>query len=487
MARKRTGSLELRDGVYFARVTIGSGAEQSRPWFCLNTGDEGAAKKRLAKLVTDAAAGKLKPPQEDVGGKVTFKAYASAWVEKRIAQGVVMATTEKGLLERDVYPAIGRVRLVDVTPVQIAALLEVAAVRPSAIRGATRTIGASTVGTIRATIHRVLDQAWRDGLITEDPTKKVRLPPSQEIKKDRAIVTDAELLQYLACPEANLELRMMSLVARSEGGMRTGDLTRWSWAMVDREHFATCSIPRSKKKRPQALAIPPSLRPFLRAWWEQHGSPADGPVFPRRRGPKAGGFRKARGVSFAKQLRRDLWKAGVRRNELHHETESTKPVDFHSFRRSLSTALAEADVPARKAMAILDHDDERVHSRYVMKTAKMQEIPSEALPDVSVLVLPRGKSRRENNELFRDDPRGRQPSGGDDGQSRKVAKLLASGAAAGAVGCAVDPRGSATAYDDSSGGGTLRRLSADRAVLALVADVWDANEAALLRLSGGDS
>lgn len=493
MPRRRTGSLELRDGIYHARVTVDAEGGPTRPWFCLNTSDEETAKKRLERLVTDAAAGKLRPPPKaSEGGKIAFRAYAEPWVEKRIAQGIVMAVTEKSLLERDVYPAIGKRRLVDVQPAEITALLEASSTRKSAIRGATKKIGRSTVDTIRAVVHRVFDQAWRDGLVLEDPTKKVRLPRAQEVEKERAIVTDDELLKYLACPEANLEIRMMSLVARSQGGMRTGDLTRWSWTMIDREHFATCTIPRSKKKRPQKLAVPPSLRPFLRAWWEQHGSPEDGPVFPRRRGPNAGEYRKPRGVSFAAQLRRDLLKAGVDRHELHHETETTKPVDFHSFRRSFSTALAEADVSPTKAMALADHEDMRVHERYVMRTAKMQQIPEAALLDVSVLVLPRGTSKRENHELFRGDPHGRQFPPAEDTQSDKFANLFTLKSVTGALVGAADPRRFATPFDESSNRGTIpacvRATFPTRADLSVAVDVWDADEATLLRLAdGGDS
>ena len=49
---------------------------------------------------------------------------------------------------------------------------------------------------------------------------------------------------------------MLSLVARCEGGMRTGDLHKWDWAMIDRVRFAQCTIPRAKTGTPQVLEIP---------------------------------------------------------------------------------------------------------------------------------------------------------------------------------------------------------------------------------------
>lgn len=53
---------------------------------------------------------------------------------------------------------------------------------------------------------------------------------------------------------------------------------------------------KSLKGNPQALEIPPVVRPFLRAWWVRHDFPASGPVFPPR--PAKGTARRAC-VSFA--------------------------------------------------------------------------------------------------------------------------------------------------------------------------------------------
>jgi hypothetical protein len=45
--------------------------------------------------------------------------------------------------------------------------------------------------------------------------------------------------------EAALELRLLSLVARCEGGMRIGDLHKWDWTMIDRVHSLQRVIPRA--------------------------------------------------------------------------------------------------------------------------------------------------------------------------------------------------------------------------------------------------
>ena len=116
---------------------------------------------------------------------------------------------------------------------------------------------------------------------------------------------------------------MLSLVARCEGGMRTGDLHQWDWAMIDRVHFAECFIPRAKTRKPQALGIPEVLGPFLRAWWERAGKPESGPVFPVRAGKRAGQAKRPAN-SYADRLRRDLFRAGVYRLPLLPHADSRR-------------------------------------------------------------------------------------------------------------------------------------------------------------------
>jgi integrase len=85
-----------------------------------------------------------------------------------------------------------------------------------------------------------------DELIEHNPVAAARVPRMREVKKQRAILTDEEVARFMACGAADLELRMLSIVARCEGGMRTADLHRWDWTMIDRVRFAECVVPRAK-------------------------------------------------------------------------------------------------------------------------------------------------------------------------------------------------------------------------------------------------
>src|SRR5690606_21550931 len=181
---------------------------------------------------------------------------------------------------------------------------------------------------------------------------------------------------------AVLERQTMACVSRMFGGLRLGDLKaiRWEAFTVDDGRFPTGWVPREKTARPQLLEVPEMLRPILRDWWERAGRPMEGPVFPVRRGKRAG---EQRGHgSPARSLRRDLARAfGIeelrevpfvrsngrpdvrrewvrvrdlnpRERELLEETEFTRPVEFHSFRRAFKQALADAGVDLQTAMTL---------------------------------------------------------------------------------------------------------------------------------------
>ena len=395
--RPRKGTLQLRNGIYHTQVTVGPVGATRRELYSLGTSDEKLALRRRDRLLQDLAA-KKSPTPEELAAAVpapvslakdwgTFSEYAEGWIREREDDGVVSAGDEANNLRRYVYPTIGMKLLKDgaVTPVDIKEVMRLAAAAG---------LSKETVRKVRAVTSRVYNAAVEDGKVTDNPVTKTLLKrrarggknaPAPQVEKPRAILTDAEIAQYLACSKVDPELQLMSLVARVEGGMRTGEVNRWDWSHITTSDFATCVIPRGKGSAPQVLEIPEVLRGRLRAHWEAASRPASGPVFPARRGPNKGGFRATRGISFAARLRRDLEKAGLTRHELFHETATTLPVDFHSFRRAFNTALATAGVNVQTAMRLANHSDERTHMRYVMAAPELRRIPEAAIPHVPEL------------------------------------------------------------------------------------------------------
>lgn len=379
-----------------------------RPLYSLGTTDKALAKRKLAR-VNELLGRGIDPfdAAEEASSPERVREYAEAWLTAREARGISKSRWERSYYKNHVEPQIGNMFMGDVKSSHVRSIVDEAAAKG---------LKHGSVAEVRGVLNRLFDDAWRAELIESNPVLRVKLPPSREVRKERCILTDEEFSRFIACDAVDLELRMMALVARCEGGMRTGDLHQWDWSMIDRAAFAECFIPRAKTRRPQPLAIPPLLAPFLRAWWERAGKPEHGPVFPVRMGKRAGQEKHTN--SHAKRLRAALARANVfrltpievphtgkgrrtdlgkqptqtklapnSRDPLYFETDVSLPVDFHSFRRAFNTALAEAGVNVQRAMHLASHSDPRVHARYVMRTAAMREIPAEALPQLPLSAL----------------------------------------------------------------------------------------------------
>jgi integrase len=453
VARARTGTLVPpdKDGLWKARVTkTHEDGTVSRPIYSLGTTDKTLARRKLAQLVAalakargDSAAGVpvISPTVQD---------YAEGWLEQRNAQGVVTVAEERRNLERHILPSLGQLRLGDVRSADIRAVLEEMLLKPRqrpkrhGDPNRPATYSQQTLRHVRGVIHRLFDAAWRAEIIESNPVSRVRTPRVREVRKERVILTDDEFERFIGCAEVDLELRMASILARCEGGMRTGDLLRWDWSMIDRAGFAECVVPRSKTGTPQVLAVPPALAPFLRAWWERAGCPDTGAVLPARRGQNAGGFKRKNGYTFASRLRTALFRAriwhlppieipntssGTRSDlgrvapgtklapnpsdPLYFETAVTRPVDFHSFRRAFNTALAEAGINVQTAMALAAHSDARTHMRYVMKTTVMRTIPDAVLPRLPGFLPVESSAPRRLPTSAEKNPKGFQCATGD--------------------------------------------------------------------------
>ena len=411
MARDFTGGMKLIDGEWRVRVSeYDVQGVRQRPWYGLGTADEQQAARKRDRLLPE-----IKAKNEAMlrgGSNVLapstapkFESYARAWQIARKVEGIAFAESEIIYLEKYIFPTdvgteeqparFGDLLLGDIRPRHVKIVLE-----------RTRGLGKAkqTVQHVRATLGRVLRKAVEDELVGENVVTKVSAPKMREVKRKRVILADDEVMAFFGCERVELEIRVMGLVARCEGGMRTRDVTAWDWTMIDRARFATCIVPRTKTGAPQELDVPEILQAPLRRWWVSQGSPSVGPVFPVTKGPRKGDARRERGVSFAKRLRRALLDAGIKRHiceaaplapgrrkrsaccpvfatdPLYAETEWSRPVDFHSFRRAYSTGLARAGVNAQQAMILAGHADPRAHGRYIMTTPEMQRIPAAALP-----------------------------------------------------------------------------------------------------------
>ncbi len=368
----------------------------------LHANHKSTAKRLLARL--------LASPETEIEQAVerqeTYAELADRVADKRRDAGVSDTRSEE-LRERiDIIPAIGTIAVNEITPDDIEAIFEAARERGTSL---------SHLRHLRQILRTRFAVAMREKAISTMPTDLVAVPKVAVDNRERAVLTDLELQQYLAWEHPDptyrlgvLERQTMSAISRIFGGLRTGDLHVIKWNQLDAPNFKIGTAPRSKTAKPQRIAIPERLRPMLLQWWqeardEKGQKPTTGLVFPCLRGTDAGVGAK-QGVSHAGAMRRDLarmfgletWNPAKRRfeetnremtereRELLTETDTTRPVDFHSHRRGFVQGLADAHVTAQEAQRFAGHADLGAHERYLRSSRGILTIPDAALPKLEV-------------------------------------------------------------------------------------------------------
>ncbi len=391
---------------------------RKRHVFKLDTFDRDLARRKLTKIMRAYHEGSL---EREVRAPATTPAttadYLRAWVDGRKAAGVVMAGDESNWLEKYALPTIGHLALVDVRPLHVRRILA-----DAVQHGLSR----ESVRKIRGALNRAFGAAWKNEEIPENPVSRVDVPADAPVDdRDRVILTDAELGAFLASGAVPLLFKMLALLARVFGGMRTAEVNRMDWSLVNRDDYSKVSFFRAKAKRGrggklQELIVPIELRQHLRAWHESQDKPEAGVVFPVTRGATKGAAR-SKGTTYAKTLRKYLFLAGVVRHDcaaaadherrwdivkgepraccprakndpLFFDTTASRRVDFHSFRRAFASALADAGVNEQTAMHLASHADSRVHALYTMRTTKMMVIPASAVPALPSKWIPDGST-----------------------------------------------------------------------------------------------
>lgn len=367
MSRPRKGELIWRkaSNSWSARYYDATG---KRRCTSLETDNAAVAKQRLAALLDGAT-----PAAVAVPGAETFEAAAV-----RIVPAAVRDRWQR--LRRWAVPAIGPLPVDRIGKSHVRSALKAAA-SDGAARG--------TVLKLRSDISAVLSELVADDILAVNHALDVKIPDAAVDTRKRAIPTDGEFELFTAsCTD--VELRTAAILSRCVGGLRTSDLHELTWRDCDLE-AATLTVRRPKTGSEDVHELPPEVVAVLTAWHGATGKPSDGPIFPV---PGTRQRKRDRGISYAERFRMALFEAGATRNELHHDTDTSRRCDFHSLRRQYATALATAGVNTMQAMALAGHRNASTHARYVAQ-ATLLRTPSAALPTVRALSVPNQRMPRQ--------------------------------------------------------------------------------------------
>jgi len=404
--RPRKGTLEFRGKTWRARLSVTVEGESLRKWFDLGTDNKAVARRKMARLLKEHETNAAPIEQlAEVAKRTETVAEAAERIFKERVGEVRDVVNDPIRFRKHVAPHIGKLAVTDVGSSHIREVLNA---------GKEEGKSRKSLVHLRRVMNLIFALLWQDEVISENPVARVKVPNVATDKRERAVLTDEELVRYLSWqhPEehhgmAVLERQTMACISRCFGGLRTGDMHALRWESLDTEggQFRFGWAPRKKTARPQLLEIPEMLRPLIRDWWERAGRPATGLLFAARRGENAGSGPKigvSHAVAFRRDLRRafgvDVWSPETRRfaqpedrelspreRELFEDTTFTRPVDFHSWRRAYSQALANAGASAQQASALAGHASLDAHQRYLNNTTKMAEVPAAALPSIRVL------------------------------------------------------------------------------------------------------
>lgn len=156
-------------------------------------------------------------------GRVTVAAYLERWLAMR-GGGLAPATVDRqrSIVQHHLVPVIGHLRLRELTPVDVQAVL---------LRARERGLGQGSVRNIHAVLRRALNDAVSMGLLPDNPC--ARVSPGVYRPRRPELPPPADLARLLREVEGSPVGPAIQLIAAT--GMRVGEALGLRWGDVDLE------------------------------------------------------------------------------------------------------------------------------------------------------------------------------------------------------------------------------------------------------------
>jgi len=228
-------------------------------------------------------------------------------------------------------------------------------------------------------IRMFFKDAMRDKLIAEDPTEFV-----EAVRRGQTTELRPFTMGELAAVISVADSEWTSLVYFGVyTGQRLGDLARLTWQNVDLERNEIRLV-TGKTGRRQIIPIAAPLLKHIESL--PAGDEPDQPIHPRAFDTLE---QEGKTGSLSNQFTDVLVQAGLREKKSHKSTgkgrgarRERNPLTFHSLRRTATTLLHEAGVPAAVAQQLIGHDSEAMHQIYVNVGKPALIEAADTMPDV---------------------------------------------------------------------------------------------------------
>jgi len=246
---------------------------------------------------------------------------------------------------------------------------------------------ARTANFYAADVAAMFRAAVREGLLLASPALGLAKLPEDD-STEREVFTMAEIGQLIEAAGGSEWQRRLFSAANADPEIEAARCRDWQglilvgfyagprlkdgaclvWSNVDLERGTLSFMPRKTDRKKKRLQVP--LHPRLAAFLESHDVPRDAaaPVFPSLASRDGAGDK-----GLSKQFTAIMEEAKVDRRmirpaELNAAGKILRPAryarSFHSLRHSLTSSLANLDVPEEIRRRIVGHDSAAVHAGY---------------------------------------------------------------------------------------------------------------------------
>jgi integrase len=303
------------------------------------------------------ALGELRARNGPLSGRtLTTGAFLERWV--RDARDIRPSTRRgyEAAIVTHLVPAIGAVRLADLSPLHVETMLAELAPR----------MAPKTLRNVHVVLRRALGQAVRAGLVTRNVASREFVDPPKVVLQEPAALTSAEIKRLRAVLSGHPLEPHVTLALGT--GLRQGEQLGLAWEDVDLDagtlrvrrelarvdghyEFAEPKTPRSKRTIPLAAPLVEVLRLHREQLVERGFLPTStGPVFPNTQGgPLSGSWLTHAWYELLEQ-------AGVGRRP------------WKILRATFGSQLFAAGVPDRSIADLLGHSRTHTTQRHYIAT-----------------------------------------------------------------------------------------------------------------------
>lgn len=393
MAQDPNGAVLYRGGRWIARIVLPGEPEKQIPMEQFRSKSQRLAAKAEAKALAADARAIWEEKRE--AHEETVTDWAERWIESKRQKGQTSWKAARSHLDAHILDIIGAKRMADVTAHDCERIVERldAAVDDEELKW-------KSAINIWGTVTKMFDDTCRGKRLDlrarereSNPTRDVR-GPERGRRTQKVHLYPSELLALVSCDDLPLRRRRAYALA-VYCYLRPGELEALAVGDVDLERGILTVQRAMNRDEPGETKAPKSGLARLPVEIEPNALPlltamvADALPDGRLVGPLGDPH------DLAAIIRGDLWRAGVRRTELHEGTPTREWMTLHDCRTTGITWMAVRGDSPLVMMARAGHHDVKQTTAYVDAAMLVRRVYGDVFP-----VLPKALTRSRSSRTM---------------------------------------------------------------------------------------